>query len=115
MIKMTVAAALLFGTSSLARAQTMGPQPPVNAGPGPMLQSPPPPIQHDRLNPARTDLSGSSSALADEAQVKQKLETDGYRDVSDIKRDVNGWTAHAMFNGKGLTVGIDNTGKIDAR
>ena len=113
MIKMTVAAALLFGTSSLALAQA--PQPPLNAGPGPAMQSPPPPVQHDTLNPARTELSGSSSALMNEAQVRQKLETDGYRDVSDIKRDTNGWTAHAMFNGKGLTVDIDNTGKIEAQ
>jgi hypothetical protein len=115
MLKMTVAAALLFGASSLAMAQTMAPQPPLQGGPGPTMQSPPPPIQHDGLNPQRTDLSGSSSALMDEAQVKQKLETDGYRDVSDIKRGANGWTALAMFNGKRMTVDIDNTGKIEAQ
>jgi len=114
MLKMTVAAALLFGASSLALAQTMA-QPPLRGGPGPTMQVPPPPIQHDGLNPQRTDLSGSSSALMDEAQVKQKLETDGYREVSEIKRGANGWTALAMFNGKRMTVDIDNTGKIDAR
>ncbi len=58
---------------------------------------------------------GRPQWVMDEAQVKQKLETDGYRDVSDIKRDANGWTALAMFNGKRMTVAIDNTGKIDAQ
>jgi hypothetical protein len=119
MPKMTVAAAaLLFGTSSLALAQTLAPVP--SPGPGPFMQGAPgpgatTPTLSGGVIGAGTEVSGSSSALANEAQVKEKLEADGYRDVSDIKGDANGWTALAMFNGKRMTVTIDNAGKIDAR
>jgi hypothetical protein len=50
-----------------------------------------------------------------EAQVKQRLEADGYSDVSDVHKDKDGWTAKAQHNGKQVTVDVDSTGKIETR
>ncbi len=106
MFKMTssaIAAALFFGASSLAMAQSTTSAP--SATPAPI----------ERSAPGSTNLSGSSSAMMNEAQVKQRLEADGYSSVSDVRKDKDGWSAKAMHNGKNVTVDIDNSGKIESK
>lgn len=48
-----------------------------------------------------------------EAQVRQKLMSEGYSNVADIKRQGENWQAKAMKNGKQLTLNIDaKTGQV---
>ena len=98
----TVAAALMFGASSIAMAQSSSRD---TATPAPAMKS----------SPSSSSLSGSSSAPMNEAQVKQKLEADGYSNVSDVRKDKDGWTAKANHNGKQVTVDVDANGKIESK
>lgn len=107
MYKMTssaIATALLLGASSLAMAQSTTTSPSATPAPGsaPSMNS-------------SSGLSGSSSAPMNEAQVKQRLEADGYSNVSDVHKDKDGWAAKAMHNGKSVTVGLDSAGKIETK
>ena len=55
---------------------------------------------------------GVQSAMKSDQDVKKKLESVGYSDVTDIKQDKNGYTASAMKNGKRVKVDVDANGKI---
>jgi hypothetical protein len=50
-----------------------------------------------------------------EAQVKQKLQDDGYSNLRDLHKDAKGWSAKGTKNGKEMTVDVENTGKIQAK
>lgn len=96
-VAIAMASALLLGAGSLAHAQS-------STSSSPSTRS-----------SSSSALSGSSSAPMNEAQVKQRLEADGYSDVSDVHKDKDGWTAKAQHNGKQVTVDVDSTGKIETR
>jgi hypothetical protein len=67
-------------------------------------------------NTSATGSSGSSSGAMklSEQDVRKKVESEGYTNVSDIKQDRNGYTAKAMKGGKEVTLDVDNTGKVEA-
>jgi hypothetical protein len=92
-----IAAALVFGVSSLAFAQT---------SPSTSPRSAP---SHDSATPG----SGSSTARQiTDADVKSGLEGLGYSQVTDIKRSEAGYTAKAMRGGKQVMLEIDRNGQV---
>ena len=97
-----IAAALLVGASSIAIAQTSPTVPPGTGSTNP--NSP----------PASTSSRPAAAALT-EAQVKQKLEADGYTNVHDLQRGNEGWNAKAMHNGRQVSVAVSNDGRIEAK
>ena len=100
-----IAAALFVCASSIAIAQT-SPAGPPSAG------------SSNPSSPATTAPAGTTSlpaaAALTEAQVKQKLEADGYTNIHDLQRGKDGWNAKAMHNGKQVSVAVDNDGRIEA-
>jgi len=59
--------------------------------------------------------SGSSGAAAvtDAADVKSKLEANGYKNVTGIKKDSMGnWTANATKGSKQVAVSVDSKGMV---
>jgi hypothetical protein len=103
---LAIAAALAMGVSGLALAQTSTPTAPST-----------PPAARSTTQPSTTSGSGSSSATAihSEADVKQKLESQGYSNVTDVKKDKDGYTAKAMKDGKQVSLDVDNSGKIEMK
>jgi hypothetical protein len=60
--------------------------------------------------------SGTSSRMMSESQIKQKLEKDGYTDVTGLKEEKDGkWMGKAMHNGKEVTVDVDQSGTVTAK
>lgn len=64
---------------------------------------------------AGQSLSGSSTAPADQAQVKQQLEKQGYSNVQGIHKDRDGWKANAEKGGQKVTVDLDSSGQVKAK
>jgi protein CpxP len=106
MKKLAIAAALMMGVSGIALAQTSTPTSPSA-----------PPAASTTAPPSTTAGSGSSmpSAIHTEADVKQRLEHEGYSQVTDVKKDKDGYTAKAMKGGKQVSVDVDQKGKIEAK
>ena len=101
---MAVAAALALGVSGLALAQTSTTQP---SKPGTGTTAP--------STGAPSTTAGSGSSVMTEADVKQKLEKEGYSQVTDVKKDKDGYTAKAMKGGKQVMLDIDKSGKVEAK
>ena len=59
--------------------------------------------------------SGTSAQVTDQAQVKQRLEQQGYTNVQNVRKDRMGWTAKAKKDGQQVTVNVDNSGQIKTR
>lgn len=58
------------------------------------------------------DITPGTKPLA-EADVRKKLEANGYRELSDLKLDGSGiWSARTTVNGKRVTVRVDPQGDI---
>src|SRR4051794_25684449 len=101
---LAVATALTFGISGLAFAQsssTSPKSPPPASGSATTTQQAPSsssPSTTSPSSPSATSRStaGSGSTNMTEADVKQKLESQGYSNVTDIKKDKDGYTAKAM-------------------
>lgn len=64
---------------------------------------------------AGQSLSGTSTAPADQAQVKQQLEKQGYSNVQGVRKDRDGWTANAEKGGQKVTVDLDSHGQVKAK
>lgn len=60
-------------------------------------------------------LSGTSTPPMDQAQVKQRLEQQGYSNVQGLHKDHNGWTANAERNGQKVTVNLDASGQVKSK
>jgi Peptidase propeptide and YPEB domain len=89
-----IAAALLFGTASLAMAQS-----PTTADPS---------GDHSTSAGAET----SSPLAPSETAIKTKLESAGYTQVRDIKSTAEGFSAKAVKQGNKVSLIIDSSGQI---
>jgi hypothetical protein len=56
--------------------------------------------------------SGSQTMMNSEEQVRTRLQSEGYTQVGDIKREGNGWQAKATKDGRQMTLNIDQQGQI---
>jgi hypothetical protein len=50
-----------------------------------------------------------------EADVRKKLESEGYTQVTDIKQDKDGFMAKAMKDGKQVSLDIDSNGMVEQK
>jgi hypothetical protein len=50
--------------------------------------------------------------LPTEQRIRNRLAADGYNDVSNLQRDVGGYTAKAVKDGKVVEVMVDEDGKV---
>lgn len=57
----------------------------------------------------------SGSSVATEAQARQKLQAEGYTDITNFKSGKDGWTAQAKKGGKLMSIDIDHSGMIEAK
>jgi hypothetical protein len=55
------------------------------------------------------------TTIMTEADVKQKLEHEGYTQITEVRREKDGYTAKAMKGGKQVTLDIDSSGKVKAK
>jgi hypothetical protein len=54
-----------------------------------------------------------SAAVTTETQAKARIESQGFTNVSEIKKDAQGmWSAKAMKDGKSVQVGLDARGQV---
>lgn len=67
--------------------------------------------------PNATAPSGAASGkVMNEADVRQELQKQGYSDIGDLKRKGNKYEAHAMKDGKRVSLDVDaTTGKVITR
>lgn len=63
-------------------------------------------------NHAVTARSGSSTGGINKTQAMSEIQTDGYTNVQDLRRDKSGWTATAMESGKPVSLHIDSLGNV---
>jgi len=62
---------------------------------------------------AQTKPAAPSTAAMSEAQAKARIESQGYANVSGLKRAANGmWSAKAMKAGKSHELSLDTRGQI---
>jgi len=77
--------------------------------------APPPPVASEPAAAPRTaapQLPDASKVLT-EQQAKAKIESEGYTEVSGLKKDAKGmWTATAMKEGKPFQISLDTEGHI---
>jgi Peptidase propeptide and YPEB domain len=94
-----VAAVLVFGPLSLVLAQSSTQSPPAssNTTDGPTMTN-----------------SGApwTPTNVTEQEVRKKLESEGYSQISDVKQDKDGYMATAVKDGKQVVLDIDNNGKV---
>src|SRR5262249_31523842 len=102
---MAIAATLALGVSGLALAQTSTTAP-TKPGSGTTAPS---------AGTSSSTTAGSGSSVMTEADVKQKLEKEGYSQVTDVKKDKDGYTAKAMKGGKQVMLDVDKNGKVQAK
>jgi uncharacterized protein YdeI (BOF family) len=91
-------------TGAAALAQT----PPAQSGPNN------PAVNTTGTNNANNPVAGANSFT--EGQAKSRIETDGYINVRELKKDDHGvWRAKAMKDGKSIDVSLDFQGNVVAR
>jgi len=56
--------------------------------------------------------SSPSAGSISKTQAMNEIETDGYTNVQDLRKDKSGWTAAAMESGKPVSLHIDSLGNI---
>jgi peptidase YpeB-like protein len=125
-----VATALMLGASSLAIAAentspgTTAPSAATGGAANGTIVAPPSATggttgqSTDSAKPPGTKAatSGTSSREMTDAQVKQKLEQDGYSRITELKEQSDGtWMGKAMRNGKEVTVDVDPSGMVTAK
>jgi hypothetical protein len=103
-IVLTGSALAFMAASALAQSQN----PPANPGPG-----------NPAVNTTGTTNPGAPVAGANsftEGQAKSRIESSGYSNVSDLKKDDSGvWRGKAMKDGKSVNVGLDFQGNVVAQ
>ena len=107
MRSLLISAAMLGMLASAAQAQTQN-APPANSGPN-----------NSAVNPPGPTVPGAPVAGANsftEGQAKSRIESNGYSNVSELKKDDSGiWRGKAMKDGKAVNVTLDFQGNISAR
>jgi hypothetical protein len=88
----TIAAALLFGTATLAIAQSQTTTDPSG--------------DHD------TNAGVATSPPMTSSEIKTKLENAGYTQVREVKSTAEGFSAKAMKQGKEVSLTIDSSGQV---
>jgi len=63
-------------------------------------------------NHAGTARSGSSTAGINKTQAMNEIQTDGYTNVQDLRKNKGGWTATAQEGGKPVSLHIDSLGNV---
>ena len=62
---------------------------------------------------ASADAKANAAALLTEDQAKAKIESEGFTQISGLKKDAKGmWTASAMKEGKSVQLSLDTQGHI---
>jgi hypothetical protein len=83
--------------------------PPVSASP----ETAPPASASPESAPPASPESLESAPMLTEDQAKAKLESEGFMDVSGLRKDEMGlWTASAMKEGKPVQLSLDDQGHI---
>jgi hypothetical protein len=90
----TIAAALLFGTATLAIAQSQTTTDPSG--------------DHD----TNAGVATSPPMTSSEMEIKTKLENAGYTQVREVKSTAEGFSAKAMKQGKEVSLTIDSNGQV---
>jgi len=81
------------------------------ASPAPVIQSEEP--GSTKAPAASADAKADASALLTEDQAKAKIESEGFTEISGLKKDAMGvWTASAMKEGKSVQLSLDTQGHI---
>jgi len=81
------------------------------ASPAPVIQSEEP--GSTKAPAASADAKADASALMTEDQAKAKIESEGFTQISGLKKDAMGmWTASAMKEGKSVMLSLDTEGHI---
>jgi hypothetical protein len=95
-----VLAALCFGASSVALAQSATTNPSADS----------------KMGQGAAAGSGTSSGMTESEQQAQKnLENQGYTQVRDVKSTAEGISARAMKDGKDVALTIDSSGKVQEK
>jgi hypothetical protein len=59
---------------------------------------------------------GQSGTILSESDVREKLATEGYSNISSLKREGNIYSADAMKDGRKVSLSVDaRNGKVEAR
>lgn len=96
--------AALALTGAVALAQN----PPAQSGPNN------PAVNTTGTNNANNPVAGANSFT--EGQARSRMETGGYGNVSELKKDDQGvWRAKAMKDGKSVNISLDFQGNVIAR
>ena len=102
------AIALLAFLSIVGTAVAQNQNPPANQGPG-----------NNAINTNNTNNPGAPVAGANsftEGQAKSRLESNGFSNVGELKKDDNGvWRGKAMKDGKSVNVSLDFQGNVVPR
>ena len=94
----------LMGGSATAQTQT----PPANPGPNN------PAVNTTGTNNPGAPVAGANSFT--EGQAKSRIESSGYGNVTDLKKDDSGvWRGKAQKDGKSVNVSLDFQGNVVAR
>jgi hypothetical protein len=59
-----------------------------------------------------TARSGSSTAGITKAEATKEIQTDGYTNVKDLRKEKGAWTARAMEGGKPVSLRVDSMGNV---
>lgn len=106
MRKTIIAVSAFLIIADVATAQTQNP--PANPGPGN------PAVNRSEGNNPGSPVAGRNSFT--EGQAKSRIESSGYKDVTDLKKDDNGvWRGKAQKDGKSVNVGLDFQGNVVAQ
>jgi hypothetical protein len=105
---MRKALALFALLSVMGSAVAQNQNPPANQGP-----------ENNAINTNSTNNPGAPVAGANsftEGQAKSRLESNGFSNVGELKKDDNGvWRGKAMKNGKSVDVSLDFQGNVVSR
>ncbi|HJT08227.1 MAG TPA: hypothetical protein VJ747_14940 [Stellaceae bacterium] len=56
--------------------------------------------------------SGSSTPGINKTEAMKEIQTDGYTNVKDLRKEKGAWTATAMEGGKPVSLRVDNLGNV---
>ena len=99
-------------SEELASPQAPAAEAPASPAPAaPVIQSEEP--GSTKAPAASADAKADASALLTEDQAKAKIESEGFTEISGLKKDAMGvWTASAMKEGKSVQLSLDTQGHI---
>ena len=99
---------VLIGGIAYAQTPPANQTPPASSGPG-----------NSAINPPATTNPGAPVAGANsftEGQAKSRIESSGYTNVSELKKDDSGvWRGKAMKDGRSINVSLDFQGNVVAQ